>query len=203
MDEPVTTRAGARLGALVLLVLAGIAVTVQVTGARAAPSRDAVATPRSAIATASVPICSVARLSVVAGEFGEAGGQFLQTFTLTNLSSGACRLAGWPIVRVLDSSPGSPRSTKTMRVRQNTPPEQASSVVVLRPSRKASFDVYGADYDAVHNRACPQIRAAVITPPATAGQLRIAVRLPDCGTLLIAPVIGGASDRPSWSEYVH
>lgn len=90
-----------------------------------------------------------------------------------------------------------------MRVRQNTPPGRPWTVVVLKPRRKASFDLYGADYDPAHNRACPQIRAALITPPATTGQLRIAVRLPDCGTLLIAPVIAGPSDRQAWSEYVH
>ena len=145
--------------------------------------------------------CRAAELTVTAHGYGEAGGQFTQTFTFRNIAASRCALAGWPTFRLAKAS-GRIVPTKTQRVRQTTPPAPASKLVVLAPRRTASFDVYGADYDALHDVACPTTSAAAIAAPRTSSPLFVRLRVPDCGTFLIAPVVTGSSDRDSWSTYV-
>jgi len=71
--------------------------------------------------------------------------------------------------------------------------------VVLDPHGSASFDVYGADWNASANRRCPHTTAISVTPSSAGDKLLAAVRMPNCGLLDVAPLIAGRVDRQSWS----
>ena len=134
--------------------------------------------------------CRSSQLRLVASHYGEASGQFGQTFTFTNVSRRACTLAGWPSVK---------SSARTIRVVQGKPGAQPYRTVILRPrSGTASFALFGADYDAVANRACARTTALSVTPP-RASPMRVFVRIPDCGRFYVAPIIAGSVDRDAWS----
>ena len=137
---------------------------------------------------APAPSCTAAQLHIQPTSYGEAGGQFVQTFTLTNVGANACRLAGWPALRA-----------PSIRVVQGGPSAKPFHTVVVQPGGVAAFDVFGADYDALANRACPKTRSLLIAATGT-GPSRVRVALPFCGPFFVAPVIAGRTDRNAWSE---
>jgi hypothetical protein len=152
--------------------------------------------------TASHPTCQSAQLRLSTGFYGEAGGEYTQTLSFSNVSRPACQLSGWPSLQAVNAS-GRRQQTKTVRVRQSSPPQPAWSTVILRPGGSASFDVYGEDWDAPSDRACPKTSAVAVVPPHAISSLSVPVRIPDCGaTFWIAPIIGGTSDRQQWSTAV-
>ena len=148
----------------------------------------ALAVTFSAREAAPVPTCTGGQLRVQPTVYGEAGGQFIQTFTVTNVGVGACRLAGWPALRA-----------PSIRVVQGDPSAKPFHTVVVQPGGAAAFDVFGADYDALANRACPETRVLLVAAPGAALS-RVRVALPACGPFYIAPVIAGRTDRSAWSE---
>jgi hypothetical protein len=143
--------------------------------------------------------CQASGLALKVGRYGEAGGQFIQTFTFTNVSGIACRLGGWPGFRVMDASS---RPVPTQRVRQNAPGRPAWRTVQLSAHRTASFDVYGADFDVARNVACPKTSSASIAVPDDTAEMSVRVRIPNCGRFLIAPLLAGSIDRAAWSSVV-
>jgi Protein of unknown function (DUF4232) len=145
-----------------------------------------------------VPRCRTAQLRLGTGAHGEAALQFMQTLTFTNESSESCRLSGWPSVQARGRL-GEPMAVKTVRVVQGKATARPYRRVLLRPRGAASFDVYGADYDAVANRPCGTVSGLVVTPPGDRAALRVAVRLPNCGVYYVAPLIAGRRDRDAWS----
>jgi len=151
----------------------------------------------SARAATPVPTCKAAQLHLRPTVYGEAGGQFVQTFTFTNTSQGACQLAGWPALRLVDAS-GKAEATPTIRVVQGQPVRRPFRTVVVQPGAAAAFDVFGADFDAAANRACPKTRGFLVAPPGVAA-LRVAVSVPFCGPFDVAPIIAGTTDRNAWS----
>jgi hypothetical protein len=139
------------------------------------------------------------QLHLAASFYGEAGGQFIQTFTFTNISQRVCRMEGWPSLEVEDVS-HRPVPVRTRRVVQGQLGTRPFASVFLRARGAASFDVYGADWDFLRNRSCPRATAALITPAGGSAALRVSVRIPDCpGGFDIAPVFAGRIDRESWS----
>jgi hypothetical protein len=177
----VTTRA---------LIAAGVSLTTFVAGLSIVPS--------SAPAAASVPTCTATQLRLRPTLYGEAGGQFIQTFTLTNAGANACRLAGWPTLRGVVASRKT-ESAPSIRVVQGKPGAKPFRTVVLQPGRVAAFDIFGADYDALANRACPKTRALLLAAPGVAPSLAT-VALPFCGPFYVAPVVAGGTDRDAWTE---
>jgi Protein of unknown function (DUF4232) len=177
----VTTRA---------LIAAGISLTgfVAVTLSVVAYSVRA-ATP--------APTCTADQLRLRPTLYGEAGGQFIQTFTFTNEGANACRLAGWPTLRAVDAS-GHSEPAPSIRVVQGKPAAKPFDTVVVQPGSVAAFDIFGADYDALANRACPKTRALLVAAPGVAPS-RVTIALPFCGPFYVAPVIAGKSDRDAWS----
>jgi hypothetical protein len=136
------------------------------------------------------PQCAASRLSLAATFYGEAGGQFMQTLTFRNRGGTSCRLAGWP--RLV--------GVASRRVVQGRRTARPYGVVVLRPHRAASLDVFGADWDAFHDRACPTLRTLRVTLPRGGAAFRVAVRVPDCPAgFFVAPLVAGARDRGAWS----
>jgi Domain of unknown function (DUF4232) len=173
----------------------GRIVTVAVVAALAALSLVA---PGSSNTSASAP-CRSAQLHLAATFYGEAGGQFIQTFTFTNFSRRACRMAGWPRLRVEGRSHRvvAARVRRVVQGQLHAPPFVS---VPMRARGAASFDVYGPDWDFRRNRSCPRTTAALVTPPGDNQPMRVGVRMPNCpGGFEIAPVIAGRTDRQSWS----
>jgi hypothetical protein len=151
----------------------------------------------SASAATPIPTCKATQLHLRATAYGEAGGQFLQTFTFTNASQGTCQLAGWPTLRLVDTS-GKTKPTPTIRVVQGKPGTRPFGTVVVQPGSAAAFDIFGADFDAIANRACPKTRGFSVAPPGVAPS-RVSVGVPFCGPFDIAPIVAGKVDRNAWS----
>ena len=147
--------------------------------------------------SAAYPRCRTKQLHLTAGAYGEAAQQFIQTLTFTNESSRRCQLQGWPAVTVRGRS--GRLVVKTRRVVQGPPSARPYECVVLRALGAASFDVYGADWNALANRQCPKTSALVVTPPGASRTLEVRVRLPSCGVLLVAPLVAGIRDGDAWS----
>jgi Protein of unknown function (DUF4232) len=148
------------------------------------------------------PVCRAQQLHLAPSFYGEAGGQFIQTFTFTNHAQSACRLPGWPTIRVRSKS-GRAVSVRSRRVVQGPPSAPPFRTVVLHPHDAASFDVYGADWNGLANRPCPYTTAITVNPPGAADRISAAVRMPICGLFDVAPVIAGRVDRQSWSAVWH
>jgi hypothetical protein len=157
-----------------------------------------VSAPGPGNAKAPIPHCRTPQLWLAPTFYGVGLGQFLQTFTFTNASAHACWLRGWPEF-ALEGRSGAPIVVRTRRVRQGNPSAPAYRTVVLRPRGAASFNVYGEDWDHLANKACANTTRVLVTPPHTHSALSVAVRLPDCGSFYIAPVIAGKRDRDAWS----
>lgn len=153
------------------------------------------------VPAASTPTCLPAQLSLRAGGYGEAGGQFTQTLTFTNHGQLSCRLSGWPRVEALNAT-GNPLPGKNDNVRQDLPPQPDSHSVTIAAGGTASFDVYGADYNPVKNRACPMTASALVIAPNTSSPVRVDVHIPDCGGFSVAPVVAGSTDHKMWNETV-
>jgi hypothetical protein len=154
------------------------------------------APPSAAIV--SVGICRASQLHLRPSLYGEAALQFIQTFTATNEGSAACSLTGWPTLR-LKSPSGKVRAARSIRVVQGSPSSQPFRAVVLRPGEAASFDVFGADWNAIANRACPKTHTLLVALPGAA-PLPVRVALPYCSAFYVAPVVAGKADRDAWSS---
>ncbi len=156
--------------------------------------------------SASSPRCSSSQLRVTSDRGGwhanyAAAGEFRETITFTNVSQRACQLSGWP--RLQTVAGGVVESTPMTLVRQNAPPSKPSSPVRLSPRKTASFNIYGADWNAVQNKACPKSTTGLLVmPPGVSKSIFVTVEEPDCGGFDISPVISGSTDRQSWSFVV-
>lgn len=153
--------------------------------------------PFAASGAPSASTCVASQLRLRPTLHGEAGGQFMQTFTLTNVGANACRLAGWPVLRGVDVS-GHTEPAPSIRVVQGKPAAKPFDTVVVRPGKLAAFDIFGADYDALANRACPKTRAFLVGAPGVAPS-RVRVALPFCGPFYVSPLVAGSTDRDAWS----
>ena len=128
-------------------------------------------------------------------------GQFVETFTVTNVSSTDCSLGGWPSLQAVVA--GKAETVKTVRVRQGGPRAKIWSMLSLQPGRTASFDIYGADWNAIKNRSCPATTSGfLITLPGEPTAVSVTAPEPDCGSFYVAPLIAGSSDHQAWSSVV-
>jgi hypothetical protein len=150
----------------------------------------------------STATCQARQLSVTASFYGEAGGQFVQTFTFTNTRAHRCRLRGWPRVN-WERVDGRLVRMKSVRVVQGAPGARPFKAVVLPARGAASFDLYGEDWNHLADRRCPRSSAVSITPPGVQAAFPVRAKLPICGRLYVAPVIAGRSDHDSWSVVWH
>jgi hypothetical protein len=152
--------------------------------------------------TTSPSRCRTWQLHVAPTFYGEAATSFIQTFTFTNASRGACWLRGWPRL-ALKTPTGQRKPVASWRVVQGAPTAPPFRTVVLRARGAASFDVYGADWNLRENKPCPRTTVVLITPPAARSAFTVHVKMPNCGRFYIAPVIAGKKDRDSWSAVWH
>ena len=146
--------------------------------------------------------CTSSQLKVASDRGGwhanfAAAGQFREILTFTNAANSACQLKGWP--RVYAVVNGVTESLPMTQVLQNARPK----MVRLAPGKTASFDIYGGDWDPIHNKACPQTtNGLMVSPPGDSKTVFVKVEEPLCGGFDISPVISGSSDRQSWSTAV-
>jgi hypothetical protein len=149
---------------------------------------------------ANAPRCSSPQLSLASNRGGwhgnfAAANQFTETVTFTNVSHSACQLAGWPQVQVMANGPY--RLAGVSDVFQASP----SKPVRLEPKGTASFDIYGAVWNAIVNQACSTVVSGLmVTPPRDTKGVFVKVEEPDCGAFYISVVIAGSSDRQSWTS---
>ncbi len=128
-------------------------------------------------------------------------GQFVETFTVTNVSSTDCSLGGWPSLQAVVA--GQAETVKTVRVRQGGPGAKTWSMLTLQPGGTASFDIYGADWDVVKNRSCPTTTSGfLVTLPGEPTAVSVTAPEPDCGSFYVAPLIAGSADHQAWSSVV-
>lgn len=185
---------------MLLVVCSSVSVSVSVFALA-----TGVATANEA-GSASSPRCSSSQLRVTSDRGGwhanyAAAGEFRETIIFTNVSQSACQLSGWP--RLQTVAGGVVESTPMTLVRQNAPPSKPSSPVRLSPRKTASFNIYGADWDAVQNKACSKSTTGLlVSPPSASKSIFVTVEEPDCGGFDISPVISGSTDRQSWSFVV-
>lgn len=146
--------------------------------------------------------CHSAQLRLVASFYGEAGGQFVQTLTFANVSQVSCDLAGWPSVKP-SLGTGAATYVRTTRVVQGSPKARPYRTVILQArGGRASFDLFGSDFNFTADRPCPKTTALLVTPP-RASPIRVRVVVPNCGSFDVAPVVAGKNDRNSWSVVWH
>lgn len=132
--------------------------------------------------------CTPPQLHLVSHFQGAAAGQFLRTFTFVNVSQRVCTLYGWP--RLVD--------IPYRRVVQGKPVVR----VVVRPGGAASFDVYGADYDMLANKPCPETSVVRVVPPGARTATAVRARMPNCRGHYVSPLVAGRTDHYSWSTTV-
>ena len=146
--------------------------------------------------------CTSSQLKVASDRSGwhanfAAAGEFREILTFTNAANSACQLKGWPRVHAVVH--GVNESLPMTQVLQNARPK----MVRLAPRKTASFDIYGGDWDPIHNKACPQTtNGLMVSPPGDSRSVFVRVEEPLCGGFDISPVISGSSDRQSWSTAV-
>ncbi len=130
-----------------------------------------------------------------------ATGQFVETFTVTNVSSTDCSLGGWPSLQAVVA--GKAETVKSVRVRQGGLGAKTWTMLTLQPGRTASFDIYGVDWNAIKNRSCPATTSGfLITLPGEPTAVSVTAPEPDCGSFYVAPLIAGSSDHQAWSSVV-
>jgi hypothetical protein len=157
-------------------------------------------TTNSSGTAASAQKCSPSQLNVASDRGGwhgnfAAADQFRESVTFTNVSHSACQLTGWPQVQVVTNGPY--RLAGVSDVFQASP----SKPVHLEPGWTASFDVYGAVWNAILNQACSsKVSGLMVTPPGDTKSVFVKVEEPDCGGFYVSPVIAGSSDRQSWTS---
>lgn len=186
-------------GKSLVLLVALLALAMTATACGATPAGSQGSPPSSSPLVASYSRCTPAGLTARATLYVVAGGQFSQTFVLTNRGHAPCTLEGWP--RFEASTPGA-KSALTTRVRQNSSSQPAFREVTLKPEGAAAFDVYGGDFNPIANKTCPTISSASVVPPGDHSALYVTSHLPDCGGFWIAPVVAGSQDNRAWSMIV-
>ena len=146
----------------------------------------------------SEPACRVSQLQLTSDPGGwhgnySASNMFREPFTFTNISKVACELSGWPGLEATIA--GYPEQTEATRVQRTCEPILRGRQSGLAPGGTATFDVYGEDWDAVHDRTCPETSGFLVIPPNDLTQLSVTAEVPDCPPQFdVSPVIAGSID---------
>jgi hypothetical protein len=189
-------------GTFLRLVLTfGLAMALTACGATAAhqpadptPSSSAGGgpTPTASLTPAVVPVCQASSLTAASGEMNGAAGNQAHAIVLTNGSSQACTVEGFPTVQMLSASG---QSVATHQTDGNVPAgasiSSTPSLVTIAPGVGASFviqwsDVPGGPQD------CPSASELEIDLPGGGGTVTLAEAVDPCGgDLYVSPVLAG------------
>ena len=150
-----------------------------------------------------VATCNALQLRLTATFYGAAAGQFVETLTFTNLSHRPCGMSGWPTIEV-ENAAQHPVSMRVQRVVQGSSTAHAYRVLIIRPSKRGSFNVYGPDFDARTGRTCASTGAIRVRPPGARRPIPVKVKLPLCRLgYYVSPLIAGGEDHIAWSFVWH
>lgn len=134
------------------------------------------------------PPCQANQLSLAIEQDGVAMGNVGEWGKLTNHSTAACSLFGFPSVQPLDAQ----RRPMTVQVHQQTSaylysiPEQRTQ---LASGASAYFIIEFTDVPSGNATSCPVSSYLAVTPPNDSGALTIAAQVDDCdGNLYVSPV---------------
>ncbi len=134
------------------------------------------------------PMCATSQLSASVSEAHPAAGNLYRTLVLTNTSSTACHLTGFPGVSMLDAQGqqiGRPATREAV----------AYAPVVLGAGGSASDIVHTTN----HMGSCQQTSAKLkVYPPGNTAWLVISAQVADCGNVFqITPMVAGKQGTPS------
>lgn len=108
-------------------------------------------------------------------------------------------MGGWPRIQV-DDVAGRQVLVPVRRVVQTPAHAKPFREVVVEPQGAASFNLYGADFDAVSGRGCPVGALLSVRPPGAQGTLHVRANVPRCRYgYYISPLIAGSNDRLAWT----
>ncbi len=118
--------------------------------------------------------------------------QYGQRIVLTNTSSAACTLDGYPGVALVDSA-GHALETTVHHGPGYTFSDPGPSLVHLDPGASASFSIGGADVSQPQGTPCPSAEAVNVIPPNDYTAITVGVRAAACpdGTLDVSAVAAG------------
>lgn len=135
--------------------------------------------PLAATAEAAVPRCTVSRLSGALGGSDGAAGTLYNTFVLRNVSSSACRLAGFPTLSRF-SVGGQRQATRTVR---DVAPTSVRTLT-LAPGARASFVWAYSDVPVGTATSCTRTRVLGVALPGSSAALYLPVDVPRCSATL-------------------
>lgn len=138
--------------------------------------------------TTGTPMCATSQLSASVSASHPAAGNLYRTLTLTNTSSTACHLTGFPGVSMLNASGqqiGQPATRESV----------AYAPVVLNPGGTASDIIHTTN----HMGSCQPTSAKLkVYPPGNTASLVIAADVTNCGDVFqITPMVAGKQGTPS------
>jgi hypothetical protein len=143
--------------------------------------------------------CSASQLAVSATPLGAAAGHIGFALLFRNTGSATCTLTGYPGVAGLNAS--GQQVTQAIRMvnaymggYQGPPPPRP---VILQAGATASATVQGTDVPSGNQTTCPALAGMLVTPPNTATSVRISQAPPDCGGLIVTPVVPGTTGTGS------
>jgi Protein of unknown function (DUF4232) len=130
---------------------------------------------------------------------GAAAGHIGFALLFRNTGSTSCTLTGYPGVAGLSAS--GEQVTQATRMAnaymggyQGPPPPPP---VTLQGGDTASATVQGTDVPSGNETTCPALAGMLVTPPNTSTSVHISQAPPDCGGLIVTPVVPGTSGSGS------
>jgi len=108
--------------------------------------------------------CSSSQLRVQLGSAEAALGHIGQVVSFLNASTSGCTLDGYPDLQMLDAAGGTVHTRLRHGIAYTVPPVPRR-LVVVKPGRRASFDVGYDDSTGYEREQCPTSARVEITPP--------------------------------------
>lgn len=193
-----------------LILLAGLACALAACGktpmgvgaSSASPTSAATLTPLadesptpSPTLTAYSPPCAASQLALTASPEGAASGHIATLYQLTNISSTACSLQGFPNARLLDSK-GRLLPIKIERVTLayvwNTTP---LNTIEAPPGSPVFFRVQTQNAPQQPGQSCVTPFKTIIYPPRSKSGFTSPIKLTTCdGIVYISPVVASVND---------
>ncbi|WP_419994107.1 DUF4232 domain-containing protein [Streptomyces boninensis] len=155
-------------------------------GSAVAAAAAVVAVPAAAQAT-TTPTCRTSQLSAALGGQEAGAGNIYQHLVLTNKSSTACALKGYPGVSLLDAAGKQLGPTATREAK-------GYGTVTLAPGATASNTLHTLNR---HGKCLPASAQVRVYPPANRASLVIPGEITICGNVFsISPLAAGAGGNP-------
>jgi Protein of unknown function (DUF4232) len=181
----ITRRTAGRLAALA----AGIAAAASVAAAVSATAFARTTVPHQAPALAPACRAGALRLSLVGTDTGV--GTTALTVAVTNHSTSACTLVGYPSLGLVGSG-GAPLPASFSHGSGGWFAGTAIQPVRLAPASQASFFITYRDFNPVTGHLGPTVSALRASLPGVTGQFTVPARFAPYGPVSVSPIRAGA-----------